>query len=263
MSDLDLRPFAFDGVDGVRAVVTTRHGGVSGGPYATLNLGDHVGDDHEHVLANRRRLARELDVAAVTIADQQHQAACALVTAELVGSGFAGAEEARRFFPATDGLVTDVPGAALGVLAADCAPVVLRDPVRRAIGVAHVGRAGVMRGVLGVTVGRMADQFGSRPADLVVGIGPCVGFESYEVGDREAAALDSLLPGAGLTRPSRTGHRLLDLGGAVERQLSDLGVPSDQVHRMAVDTRTATDTYFSDRAQRPCGRMMAVIALPA
>jgi len=251
-----LQPFPFDGPS-VRAVVTTRDGGTSTGVYGSLNLGDHVGDDPVAVRRNRDLLAAALEVSALTVADQQHGARVAVVTAGLAGRGHAGRAAAQEHFPATDALVTDVPGAALGILVADCAPVLLWDPVRRAVGAAHAGRPGVVRGVLAATVTRMIEAFGTDPADLVGGVGPCVGYASYEVGDAEADALDAVLPG--FTRPSRPGHRLLDVGGAVERQLADAGVGT--VHRMGVDTRASTDTFFSDRAQRPCGRFMAVVAL--
>lgn len=260
MAEPALAAFPFDG-DGVRAVVTTRHGGVSEGVYDSLNLGGHVGDDPERVLRNRRLVAAALGVEAITIADQQHGASCAVVTAETVGKGFAGVQEAHDVFPATDALVTDVPGAMLGVLVADCAPVVLWDPAHHAIGTAHAGRPGVVAGVVPATIRRMGQEFSTRPADLVVGIGPCVGFDSYPVGQREVDDLEAVLPGRGLTRQDESGQWFLDVGGAVERQLADAGVPAAQVHRMAVDTRSATADYFSDRAQRPCGRFMAVIGL--
>lgn len=261
MADIELAPFPFDGSD-VRAVVTTRHGGASDGVYGGLNLGDHVGDDHARVAQNRKLVAEALAVDAVTLADQQHQSTCAVVDADLAGRGFSSNDEAKQYLPATDAMVSNVPGAALGIMVADCAPVVFWDPIHRAIGAAHSGRGGVIRGVLSSTVERMASQFGTDPNNLIVGIGPCIGFDSYEVGDAEAEALAKLLPGAALTKPSRPGHQFMDLGGAVERQLMDLGVPADQVHRMDIDTRTSTDTFFSDRAERPCGRFMAVIALP-
>lgn len=253
-----LRPFPFDGPS-VRAVVTTREGGTSSGVYGSLNLGDHVGDDPAAVLGNRDLVAAALGVPALTVADQQHGARVAVVTAELAGRGHSGVASSREHFPATDALVTDVPGVALAILVADCAPVLLWDPSHRAVGAAHAGRPGVVRGVLAATVARMRSEFGTDPAALVAGVGPCVGYDSYEVGDAEADALDAVLPG--FTRISRPGHRYLDVGGAVERQLADLGIGT--VHRMAVDTRTSTDTFFSDRAQRPCGRFMAVTVVPA
>jgi YfiH family protein len=250
-----LTPFGFDG-DGLRAVVTTRHGGVSVAPYDSLNLGDHVGDDPRAVAENRRRVAAALGVDAITIADQQHGAGVAVVTAENAGRGMAGVADSREAFASVDALVTDVPGVALGILVADCAPVLLHDPVRRALGVAHCGRPGVVAGVLAATVRTMAATYGTAPADLVAGIGPCIGFAGYEVGAAEAAAFDELFGPGALTRPTRPGHALVDLPGAVRRQLGDLRVGT--VHTMDVDTRRSTDVYFSDRAARPCGRFMAI-----
>jgi YfiH family protein len=262
VTGLQLLRFGFDGPD-VRAVVTTRHGGVSPAPYASLNLGDHVGDDPLRTRRNRELLAEALSVGAITIPDQTHQATCAVVDESLAGKGFASVEESVAFFPATDALVSNRPGVALGIVVADCAPVLFWDAAHRAIGAAHCGRRGTVKGVLASTATRMRDAFGSEPRDLRVGIGPCIGLDSYEVGAAEAGELEAVYPDAGLTRPSpgRPGHFLLDLGGAVERQLADLGVPAANVERMRIDTRTSTDTFFSDRAERPCGRFMGIIAL--
>jgi YfiH family protein len=261
VASLQLIPFAFDGSD-VRAVVTTRHGGFSSGAYDSLNLGDHVGDDHDAVTRNREAVADALGVDAITFPDQQHKGTCALVTEDVVGRGFAGVDESTAYFAATDGLVTNVRGAALGIMVADCAPVLFWDPYHRAIGAAHAGRGGVVEGIIKAVVSRMRQEFGTDPSSLRVGIGPSIGFDSYEVGQVEADSLDALYPDASLTKPSRPGRFLLDVGGAVERQLADLGVPSDNVERLMDDTKTSTDTYFSDRAERPCGRFAGIIALP-
>lgn len=261
---LPLRAFPFCS-DQVTAVVTTRHGGVSTGAYGSLNLGGHVGDDPGAVAENRRRVAAALGVDRLTIADQQHTDRVAVVDAPLVGRGHDNAADAAAAFPATDAMITNLPGAALTILVADCAPVVLFDPVRRAIGVAHSGRAGTIRGVLPKTISAMAEAFGSRAADLVTGIGPAIGAASYEIGAAEAAEVMAAFGSAGtqLLVPNRPGHAVFDLAGAIRRQLYAAGVPASCVFDMSVDTRTATDTFFSDRAARPCGRFAAVALLPA
>jgi YfiH family protein len=261
-SPVPLRPFPFHG-DGVSAAVTTRRGGVSAGAYGSLNLGDHVGDDHESVLENRRRLAAALGVARLTVADQRHGNRVALVSGENAGRGHEGAADSASAFPATDALITGVPGAALTILVADCAPVVLFDPVRLAIGVAHSGRAGTVLGILPKTVEAMAAAFGSAPRDLLVGIGPAIGAASYEIGDAQAAQVTAAFgaEGAGLLRPTRPGHCTFDLAGALRIQLRAAGVADANVHDMAVDTLAATDEFFSDRAARPCGRFMAAAML--
>jgi purine-nucleoside/S-methyl-5'-thioadenosine phosphorylase / adenosine deaminase len=261
-TSLPLRAFPFSS-EQVTAVVTTRHGGVSGGVYGSLNLGGHVGDDPEAVAENRRRLAAALGVDRLTIADQRHTDRVAIVTTGLAGRGHDGTADSVAAFPATDAMITMVPGAALAILVADCAPVVLYDPVRRAAGVAHSGRAGTLRGVVPKTVGAMAAAFGTVPADLLIGIGPAIGAASYEIGQAEASQVTAVFGAAGteLLTPGRPGHATFDLTGAIRRQLRTAGVSPGNVHDLAIDTRTATDDFFSDRAARPCGRFAAVALL--
>lgn len=292
--DLRLRRFAFDG-DGVTAVVSTRHGGVSADPYDSLNLGGHVGDDPGAVRENRNRLAAGLGVGRLTIADQKHTATVAVVDATLAGRGHDGAADSAAAFPATDAMITNQPGAALAILVADCAPVVFYDPVNRAVGVAHSGRAGTVKGVVPNTITAMAAAFGTASEDLLIGIGPAIGAASYEIGDREAAEVAAAFGAAEpknaegaqssesaagaesfesapwaavaektqLLRPSRPGHALFDLAGAIRRQIAAAGIPAHNVCDLAVDTRTSTVDFFSDRAARPCGRFAAIVILRA
>jgi polyphenol oxidase len=260
-SGLRLRSFPFHG-NGVTALVSTRHGGVSVAPYNSLNLGDHVGDDPAAVLENRRRLAAALGVDRLTVADQQHGNAVVVVDAANAGRGHDGVADSVSAFPATDAMITNRPGVALTILVADCAPVVLFDPVNRAIGVAHCGRAGTVRGLLPRTVQAMAATFGSAPEHLLVGIGPAIGPASYEIGDAQAAEVTAAFGDAGLLKPTEPGHCTLDMIGGLRIQLRQAGLSDANIHDMAIDTRTATDEFFSDRAARPCGRFMAVAMLP-
>lgn len=259
-----VRVFPFHG-NGVTAVVSTRRGGVSAGPYASLNLGDHVGDDHEAVLENRRRLCAALRVDRLTVADQRHGARVAVIDAALAGRGHDGAADARAALPGTDAMVTSAAGVALATIVADCAPVVLHDPVRRAVGVAHCGRRGAVLGTLPATVRTMEQAFGCRPGDLLAGIGPAIGADSYEIGDAEAAqvaaAFGEAAASGGLLTPTRPGHCTFDLVAALRIQLREAGVGDGNVHSMGVDTLTSTADFFSDRAARPCGRFMAVALL--
>lgn len=266
VSTVPLRPFAFHG-NGVTAVVSTRHGGVSTGAYASLNLGDHVGDDHEAVLENRRRLCAALGVDRLTVGDQQHGARVAVIGHALAGRGHAGAADARDALPDTDAMVTSVPGVALATIVADCAPVVLFDAGRRAVGVAHCGRRGAVLGTLPATLREMRKAFGCRPQDLLAGIGPSIGAASYEIGNAEAAqvtaAFGEPVASDSLLRPTRPGHCTFDVVAALRIQLREAGIDEANVHDMGVDTRTSTADFFSDRAARPCGRFMAVALLTA
>jgi YfiH family protein len=229
---------------------------VSTGCYDSLNLGDHVGDDHQAVLENRRRLAAALGVDQLTVADQQHTNRVAVIDRELAGRGHDGVPDSVTALPSTDAMITDLPGVALTILVADCSPVVFVDPVRRAIGVAHCGRAGLVLGVAAKTVEAMGAAFGSVPADLLVGIGPTIGAASYEIGDAQATEVTAAFGDADLLTPTRPGHCTLDVVGGLRIQLRTAGVKDANVHDMAIDTRKSTDTFFSDRAARPCGRFM-------
>lgn len=263
MTPIELRPFPFHG-DAVTAVVTTRHGGVSTGAYGSLNLGDHVGDDPAAVRENRRRLAASLGVERLTVGEQTHGDRVAVIGPSLAGRGHDGWADSREALPGTDAMVTDRPGAALAVLVADCAPVVLFDPVTRSAGVAHCGRLGAVRGTLTRTISMMRDAFGARPLDLRAGIGPAIGAASYEIGPAEAAQVTEAFGPAwsnALLRPTRPGHATFDLVSALLRQLRAAGVPDGNVHPMGIDTRTSTEDFFSDRAARPCGRFTAVVIL--
>jgi YfiH family protein len=259
---LPLRAFPFHS-DQATAVVTTRHGGVSTGAYGSLNLAGHVGDDPAAVTENRRRLAAALGVDKLTVADQKHTARVAVVDGRLAGRGHDGVADAAAAFPATDAMITNRPGVALTVLVADCAPVVLYDPVQGAVAVAHSGRAGTIKGVLPETINAMAAAFGSAPADLLIGIGPAIGAASYEIGATEASLVSAAFgeAGARLLTPTRPGHATFDLVAAIRAQLGAAGVKEGNVHDMAIDTRASTDDFFSDRAARPCGRFAAVAVL--
>ncbi len=252
-TELVLRRFA-TAPAGFSAAVTTRHGGVSEGAFARLNLADHVGDDPVAVRENRRLVCAAFDTDALTIADQQHGANVAVIDEGLAGAGHADLEDAQRRLPATDALVTSVSGATLGILVGDCVPVVLWDATNRALGVAHCGRGGVVTGVLPATMGTMASAFGTSPRDLWVGLGPHIGPASYEVGPAEVEATEAAVPGAGVVRPTAGGRGCVDLAAAIRTQLVMAGVEERQIEIWPGDTRTSTDEFFSDRAQRPCGR---------
>lgn len=236
-----MRSFGFDGLT---AVVTTRAGGVSLGPYASLNLGDHVGDDPAAVRENRERVARRLGVPALTTMDQQHTAHVRVVTKDGAGSRF----------PATDALVTNVPGVALTVVVADCRPVVLWDRVHRAVGVAHCGRNGILGGIVANTLAALRDHYGTT--EVVAGIGPGIAGCSYEVGPAEVAEFRAAFPAVpGLLTPTRPDHARLDLLTALRHQLGD--IPTEV---MPGDTYTDPE-LFSHRRERPCGRFALIATI--
>lgn len=241
-----------------RVVLTTRAGGVSTGSYASLNLGLHVGDDDAAVRENRGRVAAGMGATLddLVFAQQVHQPNITVVDDSHRSRGARSADDA---LPATDALVTTTPGVVLVVMVADCVPLVLHDPVRGVLGCVHAGWGGTVRGVTPAAVRTMRD-LGSDPADIVVGIGPCIDGAGYQVGDDVASAArvafgdhtDRVL------RADRTGRWLFDLAAAAGIQLTDAGVAAENIHYSGLTTGAGTP-FFSHRAEGPCGRF-AVLA---
>ncbi|MCH9021131.1 MAG: laccase domain-containing protein, partial [Proteobacteria bacterium] len=157
------------------------------------------------------------------------------------------------------------PGIALGVLTADCAPVLFADSGARVVGVAHAGWRGALAGVLESTVAAMAG-LGARPGGTIAAVGPCIAQESYEVGPELVAAFTAAdAANAGLfAPPAREGHAMFDLAGYIVRRLSALGLA--EVSVVAHDTCADADRFFSYRRARKrgetdYGRLLSAIAL--
>ena len=252
---------------GLDAIVTTRHGGVSAGPYASLNLGLHVGDEPGLVLENRRRAAAALgaDPGDVVWAAQPHGRVAAVVSAADRGRGaFTGPgadPEGRLAVPDADALVTADPGPVLAILVADCVPIVLFDPVARVLACVHAGWRGTVARVTGAALDAMA-ALGARPADVLAGIGPAIGQDRYQVGDDVAGQAREALGGDAdrVLRPDGTGRWLLDLPAANARHLAAAGIPGGQILLAAQQTGMA-GPFFSHRDQNPGGRFALMARL--
>lgn len=252
---------------GVDAVVTTRDGGVSTGPYRSLNLALHVGDDPGAVIENRRRAAGAIGAASqdLVFADQVHGRAVTVVTAQDRGRGATRSEDA---FPGSDALVTDQPGPVLVTLVADCVPVVLFDPAARVLATVHAGWRGTAARVVDAALDAMT-SLGSSPDRVVAGIGPGVSPLTYHVGQEVVTALracfgDSakgvVAPAPGGSSGSGEGLWLVDLWAANRRILEEAGVQAGAIHLAGVPTGVGSP-FFSDRVARPCGRFALLARL--
>ncbi len=229
---------AFGGFD-VDVLVTTRRGGVSAGPYASLNLSLNVGDDPAHVLENRRRAVAALGAALedAVFAQQVHG-----VAAEVVGRADRGrgTRTGADAIPGADALVTADPGPVLAVLAADCVPVVLYDPVAHVLACAHAGWRGTVAGAAASAVRAMV-SLGSL-ADVVVGLGPAIAPGRYQVGAEvaEAAAKAFGERASAVLHPAGPEQWRFDLWTANRMVLQAAGVPGGQIH--GTDTATGPIT---------------------
>jgi len=258
---------AFDGL-GLDAVVTTRHGGVSQGPYASLNLSLHVGDDDEAVLENRRRAAAALgaDLSDMVFCNQSHGRAVRIVSAADRGRGTLSLSDA---IDSTDALVTTEPGIALVVMVGDCVPIVLHDPVAHVLACVHAGWRGTVARVSEAAVDVMS-TLGSDPADIIACLGPAIDPDRYQVGADVAEAAGRCFGSQAVEvlRPDGTGRWLFDLWTANRIVLRQAGLCDDNVHVAAESTGTHGSApnsghFFSDRELRPCGRFAAIARLHA
>ncbi len=251
-----------DPVTGVADIaVTSRQGGVSTGPYATLNLALHVGDDPAAVAENRRRAAASFgaDPGDLVFAEQVHGNRVAEVGP---GDGGRGLTDVADAVAGADALVTTTPGLVLVTMVADCLPVALVDPVARVLGSVHAGWRGTAADVVGEAVRAMA-ALGARPERLVVVLGPCIGPRRYQVGPEVADAVGARLGegrAAGVLAPDGPGHWRLDLAAANRLLLADAGVSPAKV-RGTPSVTGVNGPYFSDRAARPCGRFALLARL--
>ena len=244
---------------GVRHAFLTRQGGVSEGPFASLSAGLRSGDDPARVAENRARAAFALGFAPerLVTARQVHGPECVVV------ADHPWLPEAA---PDADALATDRPGLLLGVLTADCAPVLLADPAARVVGAAHAGWKGALFGVLERTIDAMVRLGATRPG-ITAAIGPSIAKASYEVGpefeaqftaeDRGSAAFFAPVPGSD--------RRLFDLKGYAAGRLRGVGV--ERVEILPYDTCADEELFFSfrratRRGEERFGVQLSVIGLP-
>src|SRR5437773_1345367 len=248
---------ALDGEPSVRHAFFTREGGVSDGLFAALNCGFGSGDKVANVARNRALATSRLDLPPERLVSCHQVHGTTVLTVERPWR--------REDNPRADGMVTRVPGIALGILAADCAPVLFADPEARIVGAAHGGWRGALAGVMEATVAAMAAR-GARPERIRAGIGPCIGQASYEVGPEFAATFAAADPRrGGFFEPApREGHFRFDLGGYIADRLARMGLAG--IERAPHDTAAEEALFFSYR--RAClrgesdyGRGLAAIAV--
>ena len=240
-------------IPGVEHGFATRLGGVSPGARASLNFGIKSGDPLSTILENQRRLGARLglDPGRFYRQTQVHGRRVQLVTGE---------EDPQQVWQEdSDALVSDTPGCGLGVVTADCVPLLLASRLdgRRAVAAVHAGWRGIVGGVIQATLARLTESFGCQPGDLVAATGPCIGPCCYQVGE-EVAGQFSGIPGAVV--PQGEGARPhLDLPAAVSHVLGENGV---QVSHAGLCTRCREDLFYSYRRDAAgTGLQMSVIAL--
>ena len=254
---------------GARFFFTTRRGGVSQGCYASLNLGEHVGDDPGAVSRNRARVAKALTRSVPGRADPGVRSVCYLK--QVHGSTTVEAEPWCTP-PHADALVTRSPGLVLAILTADCAPVLFVDEGARVVGAAHAGWRGSVAGVLESCLDAMI-HLGAHRERIHAWIGPCIRQPSYPVDHSfnetfMANPENKFFPECGkfFSKQKKTGNLLFDLPGYIQGRLEFYGLLKERIDDVRLCTFQEENVFFSHRratqhSQEPCGRQAGYIHL--
>ena len=234
-----------------------RRGGVSSGALAGLNTGYGSSDEREAIAENRRRAVDAvLPGGELTTVHQIHSALC-------VEARQAWPHDAR---PHADAMVTATPGLLLGILTADCAPVLFADRRGEIVGAAHAGWRGALAGVTDATIAAM-EALGARREHIAAAVGPCIAQASYEVDEAfRARFLDEDADNARFFAPGRAGKPHFDLAGYVTHRLVGAGVGT--VATLGLDTYAGADRFFSFRrathaGEPDYGRQLSLIGISA
>lgn len=238
-------------LDMVRHGFSTRLGGVSQGIYASMNLSFSRGDERGAVLENYRRIADAIgfDLECIVTSDQTHTANVRVVTEADKGCGLTRA----RPYQDVDGMITNVPGLMLATFYADCVPLYLVDPVKKAVGLSHSGWKGTVGKIGLATVQAMEREYGTDPKDLVVAVGPSICQECYEVsedviGEFERAFSGDLWDKLFYRKPD--GKYQLDLWEANRQVFMEAGVDAAKITLPGICTCCNPQFLFSHRASK-------------
>jgi purine-nucleoside/S-methyl-5'-thioadenosine phosphorylase / adenosine deaminase len=238
-------------------VISTRHGGLSTGHLASLNMSFKVGDKPESVIENRRRFGKEAGFKASSLVIPNMSHGTNVTVVKDIDRG-RGAKTTDYAYSETDALITNVRRVPLGITVADCVPVSIYDPVINAVGIAHAGWRGSLGDIAGTLMKRMSAEFNANPITSLAWIGPCISVDNYEVGDELVNVFKKRFP----YFTNITKDKNLDLKMVNYRQLQEAGLKDENIFIDPVCTFSKTDNFYSHRAENgQTGRMLAVIML--
>lgn len=245
----------------LKHAISTRTGGVSRGTYRSLNISHKVQDDSSRVLENRILLSQAIgmDLRQVVYADQVHGDKVLKLDAANHPSGDGSLGEG-------DAIITNEKGIPLMLLVADCLPLLFYDPTHQAVGLSHAGWRGTVSHIAAKTLLAMGEAYGTRPEEVRVVLGPCIGACCYEVGADVFREFSEVFPWAGeVFQKTSPGHWKLDLAESNARQLLEIGLKEANLIRSGLCTIRQNDLFYSHRAEgsgpEPTGRFGTLIML--
>ncbi len=246
MQDMMIKPDIFSPYPNLLALQTTRHGGISDEPFASLNLGHNTRDTPENTRMNRQILCNHAGIhpSSLVTADQVH------------GTKVLHAREGGHY-SGYDAFITDRAGLYLCILTADCFPVLIYDRERNVVGAAHAGWQGSAANVAGKTLSAMREGFGTKPSSCLAWIGTGISAAAYEVGREVASRFESRH-----TEPNPSGTCQLDLSSVNRQQLIHGGLADTTIATSPFCTVRNNNDYYSYRKENGnTGRMMALIGI--
>jgi len=235
---------------------STRNKGVSKGVFESLNFGTHHGEG-ENMRTNLSCLADnlELELGKIVIPKQTH--------GDIIG--IIDETNYSDIFENTDALITNVPSIIIAIKTADCVPILLFDPVKKAIGAVHSGWKGTVQNIVGKTIAKMAQTFGSNPANMIAAIGPCIGSKNYEVGDDVIQRVKSVTSDHSKIfnyENVQNGKALLDLTNVNVELIIQAGINEKNIDTSGQCTFTMKEDFYSARRDgNITGRMINGISI--
>ena len=242
---------AFEKFPGIVHGFSTRLGGVSQGIYESMNLSFTRGDEESAVRENYRRLSAAMGFSMedIVTSDQTHTTNVRVVTEEDRGNGITK----PRPYTDVDGMITNVPGLVLATFYADCVPLYFVDPIRKAVGLSHSGWRGTVHKIGKITVQAMADQYGSRPEDIVAIIGPSICQDCYEVSEDVILEFQKYYREdcqSELYYRKENGKYQLNLWRANEIVMEEAGILPENIHTTQWCTCCNPELLYSHRASK-------------
>lgn len=240
---------SFEKIPDVVHGFSTREGGVSQGIFASMNLSFSRGDEEQAVMENYHRLADAVgfQVEDMVASDQTHTTNVRVVAEEDRGNGIVK----RKTFHDVDGMITNVPGIVLCTYYADCVPLYFVDPIHHAVGLSHSGWRGTVGKIGKVTVQKMEQEFGTRPEQLLVAIGPSICQDCYEVSEDVIQQFQNAFSENDwekLFYKKENGKYQLDLWKANRLVFQEAGIPAENISMPGICTCCNPQFLFSHRA---------------
>lgn len=237
---------------------TARSGGVSEGFFSSLNLSFTRPENRDNVLENYRRFCRaaQIPFENMVMDSYAHETTVLCVDARDAGKGYLSDP-----LPSCDGLVTNDPSVTLITGHADCMAFFVIDPVRRCIGLAHAGWRGALGRIGAKVVSALTEQFGSNPADLVVGVGPSICPDCFEVGQNVAEEFERAFPGLPCVLECAGERPHVDLWMVAAHQFFEAGVPPEHISLSGVCTMETARLYSHRRDEGRTGGMAAYLRI--